>query len=148
MGGNPVNRILEGEVVSLDLSSFRKALISLQKGMARATAAPDDKELRDAVIQRFEYTYELSWKMIKRCVEQESPHPAEIDHLSFGDLLRDAAERGLISDVERWMDYREQRNVTSHTYDEEKAAIVYRYALEFSHDAAQLLTALERRGNA
>ncbi len=41
----------------LMLSSLEKTIQSFEKAIARSTAAPQDEELRDAVIQRFEYTY-------------------------------------------------------------------------------------------
>ena len=77
----------------LDLSSLRKALKSLDHAIERSKKNPRDEEIRDAVIQRFEYTYELSWKMLKRQLESEHPAPVEVDALSFRDLLREAAER-------------------------------------------------------
>jgi hypothetical protein len=48
----------------IDISSFRKAIHSLERGLARAEMAPLDEELRDRAIQRFEYTYELAWKSL------------------------------------------------------------------------------------
>ncbi len=131
----------------LDFTSLQKALNSLNRAINRSQAARDDEELRDAVIQRFEYSYELCWKMLKRQMEQESANPAEIDRLSFRELLREAAERGILTDIERWMDYRELRNITAHTYDESKAQTVYAAALDFYHDAAALLQALEARSH-
>ncbi|RCK80931.1 MAG: hypothetical protein OZSIB_2819 [Candidatus Ozemobacter sibiricus] len=50
----------------LDLTSLEKALAALHRGLQRAQGAPDDEELRDAVIQRFEFTMDLCWKMIQR----------------------------------------------------------------------------------
>ena len=131
--------------MKLDFSSFEKAIKSLGKAVVRTQKAPDDEELRDAVIQRFEYTYELAWKMMKRQIENESPNPAEIDRMSFKDLLRTAAEKGIISDVEQWLVYRDQRNLTSHTYDEDEARNVYETALVFLKDAEVLLSNLEKR---
>lgn len=131
--------------MKLDFSSFKKAIKSLDKAIVRTQKAPNDEELRDAVIQRFEYTYELAWKMMKRQIENESPNPAEIDRLSFKDLLRTAAEKGIISDVEQWLVYRDQRNITSHTYDEDEAKSVYETALIFLKDAEVLLSNLEKR---
>ncbi len=133
--------------MKLDFSPLNKALSSLHRAIVRAQGAPGDEELRDAVIQRFEYTYELSWKMLKRQLEQEAPNPAEIDRLSFRELLREAAERGMVADVERWMDYREQRNITSNIYDERKAESVYGTAIEFYDDAKALLNELEKRSH-
>src|SRR3989304_3835970 len=133
--------------MKLDFSPLQKALNSLNRAIVRSQKAPDDEELRNAVIQRFEYTYELSWKMLKRQIEQEFPTPSDVDRLSFRDLLREGAERGMIADVEKWMDYREQRNITSHTYDEDKAKSVYESALSFYDDAKAVLDELERRNN-
>ena len=129
----------------LDLSSLQKALPSLQKAADRSQKAPSDEELRDAVIQRFEYSYELCWKMIKRALEQEAASPAEVDQLSYQDLFRTAAEKGIISKVEPWFEYRQQRNITSHTYDAKKAKKVYDSALKFLKDATALLQTLEKR---
>jgi nucleotidyltransferase substrate binding protein (TIGR01987 family) len=131
--------------MKLDLSSWARALDSLQRGIARAQAAPADEELRDAVIQRFEYCYELSWKMLKRHLEQVIPDPASADQWSFKEMMREAAERGLIAEVEPWLEYRHQRNQTAHIYDEEKARLVYGSAVAFLKDARTLLRAVEER---
>lgn len=78
-----------------DLSSLRKAIDSLARGVKRSASNPDDEELRDAVIHRFEYTYELCWRMIKRRIEMESAVPADVDGMSFRQLMREAgAYRG------------------------------------------------------
>ena len=131
--------------MKLDLSSLDNALASLQKAVDRSRLVPADEEIRDAVIQRFEYTYELSCKMLKRQMEQEVSNPAELDQLGFRDLLRLAAERGLLSDIENWMDFRNQRNITSHAYDRVKAQSVYQTAIQFADNARTLLEELKRR---
>ena len=131
--------------MQLDFSPLKKALLSLDKAIGRAKKEKADEELRDAVIQRFEYTFELCWKMLKRQLEQEVPTPAEVDHYSYRELLREAAERGLINDVQKWMVYRECRNLTSHSYDERKASQVFTEILNFYPDANSLLLTLEKR---
>lgn len=131
--------------MSLDLSSFEKALASLERAITRTQAAPNDEELRDSVIQRFEYTYELSWKMLKRQLEKDAPNTAEIDTMGFKDLLREGAVRGLVDNPEAWFEYRSQRNITSHTYNAEKANQVYQTALRFFADARILLQRLQTR---
>jgi nucleotidyltransferase substrate binding protein (TIGR01987 family) len=130
---------------SLDFSSLNKAINSLERAIIRSKSYPDDEELRDAVIQRFEYTYELCWKMLKKQLEIEAANPAAIDSLSFPDLLREAAEKGIIEDVSSWLVYREHRNITSHTYDELKANKVKQTAFQFIIDAKRLLSKLEQR---
>jgi hypothetical protein len=76
------------------------SLTSLERAATRALGAPVDEELRDATIQRFEYTYELAWKMLERHLEAVVPDPARIDTLSFRELMREGAERGLIDQIE------------------------------------------------
>lgn len=103
---------------------------------------PDDLEVRDACIQRFEYTYELCIKLIKRYIEQEMPLSENVDRLNYRDLIRVAFEIGLIQDIEKWFQYREARNLTNHTYDENKAQAVYQVLPEFAVQAKFVLAQL------
>lgn len=127
----------------IDFSPLEKAIASLNRALVRSIVAQGDEELRDACIQRFEYTFELCWKMLKRQLEQELPNPAEIDGFSYRHLFRVGAERGLVQDVEAWFDYRERRNITSHTYDEAKAARVFEALPAFAEHAEELLVRLK-----
>ena len=129
----------------IDFSSLEKAVNSLQRALDRACTVLEDGELRDACIQRFEYTFELCWKMLKRQLEQELPNPSEVDAYSYRQLFRVGAERGLVTNVEAWFDYRERRNITSHTYDEEKAAKVFEALPQFAVHANDLLSSLKER---
>ncbi|MBK5275875.1 MAG: nucleotidyltransferase substrate binding protein [Desulfuromonadales bacterium] len=129
--------------MSIDFSPLEKAVNNLKRALDRAIHAQGDEELRDACIQRFEYTFELSWKMLKRQLEQELPNPTEVDGYSYRQLFRIGAERGLVQDVEAWFDYRERRNITSHTYDEAKAARVFVALPAFAKHAEELLAALK-----
>lgn len=131
--------------MSLDFSPFDKALTSLKKALVRAQKAPEDEELRDACIQRFEYTFEIAWKMLKRQIEQEIGNSAEVDTYSKKSLFRVAGERGLIAQVEPWFNYLEKRNLTTHTYDSSNAAKVYSVIERFSEDAQGLLNSLRAR---
>ena len=130
----------------LDFSSLNRALLSLRRGAERSLREPGDAEVRDGVIQRFEYSYELCWKMLKRQLERELPNPGDADRMSFTELVREGAERGLVAKPERWLRYRHYRNATSHAYDEAKAREVHAAAIEFLDDAEALLAALEARG--
>jgi len=131
--------------MTLDLSQLDKATQSLERAIIRAKKNEADEELRDAVIQRFEYTYELCWKMLKRQMEIDSTSPTTIDQLSFRDLFREATEKGFIDNPTSWFIYRDQRNITSHTYDEQKAEQVRTTAYEFLDAAKKLLIQLKQR---
>jgi nucleotidyltransferase substrate binding protein (TIGR01987 family) len=137
----------------LDLTALRGAVSSLTDGLDVVSDvdwfnAQTDKvknTLIAGVIQNFEFVYELSIKMLKRQIELESASPNEVDETNFRDVLRVAAEKGLIADVEPWFNYRKMRNVTAHTYDHEKAQQVYQDTLTFISDARDLLSRLEVR---
>lgn len=136
---------LQSFYMSINISFLQKAYISLDSALQRSVREPQDLEVRDACIQRFEYTFELSIKVIKRYLEQEMPISEKIDLLNYRDLIRIAFESGLIEQVEQWFQYREARNQTSHTYDETKAHSVYGILPDFITSAKFLLVQLNQR---
>ncbi len=137
----------------LDLTSLRDAVSSLEDGLEIVSDEhwfnEQSKKVQNTlvagVIQNFEFVYELSVKMIKRQIELESASPEEVDENNFRDVLRFAAEKGIIADVEAWFTYRKMRNITAHTYDHAKAKQVYQDTLVFINDARDLLKRLEVR---
>ena len=133
--------------MQLDLTALRNALFSLERGLVRYRPAQQDEELRDACIQRFEYCFELSWKMVKRRLELDISNSAEVDGYSRRTLFRVAAERGLVANPEAWFVYLVQRNKTSHTYDAKVASEVAAEIEDFSRDARALLEQLEQAGS-
>jgi nucleotidyltransferase substrate binding protein (TIGR01987 family) len=132
--------------IMLDLTPLTRALAALDRGLARWSKAPKDEEVRDACIQRFEYTFELSWKMLKRRLSMDLPNSQEVDAMTWRALIRAGAVQGLVEDVDAWFLYRDKRNITSHTYDEAKAAEVAAVLPQFARDARALLERLETRG--
>jgi len=137
----------------LNLDALRKALSSLADGLQVVSdrqwfdqqSSAVQNTLIAGVIQNFEFVYEIGVKMLKRQIEIESINPEGVDHLNFRDVLRLAAEKGLITDVQAWFSYRHMRNLTAHTYDHEKATKVYEATLGFIVDARALLDTLEAR---
>ena len=133
----------------LDLSSLEKACEALDLALKvyDKSLLPDDNSekvlLRDGVIQRFEFTYELCWKMLKRYLEEYSLEKA--DGLNNRELFRIGWEQGLVSDPEKWFHYMKMRNQTSHVYDNAKAEAVYASAREFLPDAQYLLKHLKEK---
>lgn len=129
----------------LDLSSLEKALSSLDRAILRAEANTEDEELRDATIQRFESSFELSWKMLKRCIEADAANSSAVDAMSFRELMREGFERGYIAEPEEWFLFREHRNTVAQVYNESKAKIVYQSALKFEKAAKLLLAKLKEK---
>lgn len=131
----------------LDLTALHDALASLRRALTRWQATHEqDEELRDACIQRFEYTFELSWKMLARRLERDLPDAHSVDAMSFRELMRSGGERGLLRDVDAWMVFRDKRNITAHTYNAAKAADVAAILPSFADEAQALLDQLQSRG--
>ncbi len=131
--------------MTISITPLKQACSSLVKALDRASREPADLEVRDACIQRFEYTYELCIKTIKRYIEQEMPLSEKVDQLNYRDLIRIAFEIGLIDRTEQWFKFREARNQTSHAYDENKAKLVFQVLPGFVHLAQFLLSQLDKR---
>jgi nucleotidyltransferase substrate binding protein (TIGR01987 family) len=123
----------------LDFTPLAKALQTLSGALTETALRPADLLARDGCIQRFEYTYELSVKSLRRQLEEMADSPGEIDALGYKDMLRVAVERGLIDDALPWFGFRELRNTTSHAYDPDKAAQVFAGIPAFAQHARQLL---------
>ncbi len=101
---------------------------------------PEKVVLRDGVIQRFEFTFELAWKTLKRYLQEYGLE--NVDSLNNRDLFRVGFEQGLLDDPEVWFHYLKMRNQSSHLYDEGKAALVFASARRFQQDAQALIKKL------
>lgn len=133
---------------SIDLTALRKSYAQMAEALQLWQDQPEGSvfkpHLRSAVIQSFEYTYEIALRMLRRVLVERSLAADLVQDLSFNDLVRLGADAGLLQDLQAWRRWRAMRNATSHTYDEAKAAQVAAAIGAFSHDALALLQALER----
>ncbi|KJV29126.1 nucleotidyltransferase substrate binding protein [Luteibacter yeojuensis] len=128
---------------ALDLTPLESAVRRLGEGLQRYEQDITDDQIRDGLIQRFEYTYEISHKMLKRFLEKTSANPAEFDGMTFQDLIRTGNERGLLlGDWPAWRNYRDMRGRTSHTYAEAVALQVVGGIPDFLAEARHLLGSL------
>jgi nucleotidyltransferase substrate binding protein (TIGR01987 family) len=104
-------------VSSIRLRQFRNALGRLEEALLES----ENSIVRDACIQRFEFTFETAWKAIQADAALEGAECA-----SPRDCLRTAFRLGVLaSDEPDWFNMVEDRNRTSHTYDEEVAREIY-----------------------
>ncbi len=102
-------------------SNYRKALIQLGKAVnivSVVSNSPSDQNdlLAEGLIQRYEYTHELAWKVMKDYEEYQGI----TDIMGSRDAIRVALRAGILDD-DRWMDTISDRNLTSHNYDDETA---------------------------
>ena len=108
--------------MTLDITPLHKAIARLEEGLLRYQLDISDTQIRDGLVQRFEFTYEISHKMLKRFLEHTAASPEQFDQMPFADLIRTANEKGLLlGDWPIWRGYRDMRSKTSHTYDEDIA---------------------------
>jgi len=136
----------------LDLTSFASALKQLENALdyANSELARSDPQLaahlRAGAIQAFEFTYELSVKMLKRMLSQIESSDAVVRDMTFDELIRRGWAIGLLNEeIAGWREFRKQRGTTSHTYDEKKAELIYREIPRFLAEARYLYAALEKR---
>jgi nucleotidyltransferase substrate binding protein (TIGR01987 family) len=102
-----------------NLTEFNKAVDALE----RALCLPKDDITRDASIQRFEFCVELAWKSARKVMGTATSAPKQV--------IREMAQAGIIDNVEFWLISIDQRNLSSHTYNEVLADQVYAFATEF-----------------
>ena len=121
---------------------FAVALLHFQKTLARlkeALAQNEDEFIRDAIIQRFEFTFETAWKAMYRWLRARGN---DVDEEVYS-VIPMGFERRLVSDEKGWGDMRRFRNKTSHTYNEdmaiEVAAFVRQEAVGLFEALAQTL---------
>ena len=127
-------------MASISVVEFEKALNSLQEALSALDAQEDIKlktMIRDATIQRFEFTCELSWKVAMKLagLSPVAPKPA----------IRELARLGDISNIDLWFDFIDARNKSSHSYDEDIAIGIIEVVRTFLPEAKQLLKKLKTK---
>jgi nucleotidyltransferase substrate binding protein (TIGR01987 family) len=100
------------------LLNFSKALerfVYIVDRQKEFYAGGDDDIYLDLVVKRFEFTFEMGWKVIKRYLDFTG-----IGCLNPRSCFKEAFSQGLIDEENTWLDMIEMRNLSSHVYDEEE----------------------------
>lgn len=133
-------------LMELNLTPLENAVARLGEGLQRYQLDVSDSQIRDGLIQRFEFSYEIAHKMLKRYLIATSPTPEHYEQMPFSDLIRSGNEQALLrSDWPVWRGYRDMRSRTSHTYDEAVALQVVSGIPDFLIEAEYLLAQLRKR---
>ena len=131
---------------TIDLSALEKVLTSLFEVIKVYNDDKTNLITRDSMIQRFEYTYSLALKMIKRYFSNGAFIFENIDSMTFNEMIRQANNMDLLrSNLEKWDNYRQKRNLTSHTYDEKIAVEVVEIIEDFAQEVQYLLDKLKEK---
>lgn len=130
----------------LNILPLQKANEAFSNALAQAGELEEKHHeiYRAAIIQNFEFSFELCWKFMRRWLENEDR--SEVERiLTKKDLFRLAEKRGLIQDSARWFEYLNARNRTSHIYDEIVAEEVFKVAKGFFPDFRDFVAQLEKK---
>jgi nucleotidyltransferase substrate binding protein (TIGR01987 family) len=98
------------------IESFAESL----KRLEEVLDMPLTMVVRDATIQRFEFTVELAWKSLQKFLREE-----EIVCRSPKECFKEGFKFGLIEDNPLWIQMMEDRNLTAHTYNEITAVEIF-----------------------
>lgn len=127
------------------LDNYDKAVARLQSA-ADIVSKEDvfsgdvDDLLKEGLIQRFEYTQELAWKVMKDYEEYQG----YTDVLGSRDAIRKALQMGIINDT-TWMNTISSRNLTSHCYDENEFNMILNQII---HDFLPIFVDFSKKMNA
>jgi len=120
--------------------NYTSALNRLNDGIIKYDQTND--LLRDGLIQRFEFTFELAWKTLKAIFEDEGLTGLN----SPKTVLREAFSAGLIAKDELWLAMLSDRNTTAHIYNEQLAIeICSKIIKEYVDEFAQLQEQIKMR---
>ena len=100
-------------------AEYHRALGRLQSALEKEL--DDDDIYLDATIQRFEFCFELAWKLMKLILDYEG-----VEVSSPRASIREGWKKGMITDSESWLDMQEKRKLSMRIYNESTALEVYR----------------------
>ena len=122
-------------MASISKQEFLKALHSLQEAyifsQKQSLSLIEKSISRDACIQRYEYSIELTWKLMKKIMGSSSATSRPI--------IREMAQNDYIQNPKKWFVFINARNKTSHAYDEAIAQDVYEVIPDFIKEIETLL---------
>lgn len=114
-------------------------LLRAQKSLLKVMQKEKDEFIRDSAIQRFEYTFELAWKVMKRILAYKG-----IFVTGTKDIFRYSFKENIISDPSIWFAFLEARNKSSHSYNEDTADQIYEIIKVFIPELQIFLNKIEK----
>ena len=109
--------------LAIKIEGYDNAIEKLNKSLEKDIK--EDELYLDAIIKRFEFSYELAWRLMKRFLSYEG-----VDAQSPRAVIREAFNNGLINNPNVWLDMLEKRNLSSHKYNQETAETIYKFIKE------------------
>lgn len=129
---------------NLDFTALENSLQRLGEVVEIYKKNPQDTIVRDSLIQRFEFTYSITLKTLRKYFIERAFIVNDVNKLSFNEMVRTAMQLNLLkSDLAKWTEFREMRNLTSHTYNENVALKVSGIIPDFYEEITYLLKELK-----
>jgi len=129
----------------IDLEAFASVTARLGEALADYRKDPANLYILDSVIKRFEMTYELAFRSLRRFLLDYLPSDDEVNDMSFAGIIRRADKEELVhAGWPAWREFKEARNETVHTYREARAREIAEKAAAFLPEAEYLLNALQK----
>lgn len=129
---------------NLDFTALENSLQRLGEVVEIYKKNPQDTIVRDSLIQRFEFTYSITLKTLRKYFIERAFIVDDVNKLSFNEMVRTAMQLNLLkSDLVKWTEFREMRNLISHTYDENVALKVSGIVPDFYEEITYLLKELK-----
>jgi nucleotidyltransferase substrate binding protein (TIGR01987 family) len=135
----------------LQTEHLKRCIQTLDSSVARLREARRDSVdyeiYRNAVVKGFELTLETAGSLLRKALKAYLSNPRKVDELTYKDAFREGAKHGLVSPsaVQRWFEYRENRNLTAHDYGAALADETVELLPEFISDARALETKLTEK---
>jgi nucleotidyltransferase substrate binding protein (TIGR01987 family) len=130
----------------LDLESLERLTVRLQESISAYNGEPENLFYLDSVVKRFELTFEIARKLLRRYLIDTDPTTAKIPPEQLQEFIRLGTEQKLLrGSWPEWKRIRDARNETVHGYREEKAREIASMAEPMLAEALVLLENLKRR---
>ncbi|WP_177420839.1 nucleotidyltransferase substrate binding protein [endosymbiont of Lamellibrachia barhami] len=127
--------------MSIDTTFYKRCIQTLEQALELLQQSEADSinydMYRSACVKEFEIILEQTGKLLRKCLKAWFHSPKVVDRLVFKDVFRQAAHHDLISleEAERWLEYRDNRNNTTHDYGKGFAETTLKLLPRFIHDA-------------
>lgn len=140
--------------MSLSVEHLLKTADTLAQSLICLQAEKEDEIrydlFRNAAIKSFELSLETTGKLLRKVLKLYVGSPREVDKLVFNDLFRYANKYGLLDNdaVDRWLEYRANRNSTAHDYGEQFAESTLKLLPDYLVDLRSLAHIMQEKFNA
>ena len=132
--------------MEIDITPLERAIDRLREAVEIYQQDTAQSLIRDGLVQRFEFTYEICHKLLRRYLSANPGPPERINSMNFADMIQISNEQALLlGNWPKWKTYRDMRARTSHSDNEAVALDVVAGIPAFLEEACYLRDRLRER---